>query len=72
MPSVINGAIKFTSVSGGTINFGDTAIIAPKNVTKEAAGAGGTTGDFSRAYTGVSNTNMMSSSGVDTTNTSKV
>jgi spore germination protein PF len=73
MPSIINGPIKISSVSGGaTINFGDSGIIAPKSASKTTSGSGGTVGDFSNVYTGTSNTNSTSSSGVDTTTNSKV
>jgi hypothetical protein len=67
MPSNIMGSVKITAISGGTINFGDTAIIAPKNASKTTEGAGGTVGDFSVSVTGINNTNSFSSSGVDTT-----
>lgn len=67
MPVIIGGPIKISSVSGGaTVNFGDTGIIAPKTASKQFNGAGGTTGDFSQVFTGVSNTNTNNPTGTDT------
>lgn len=71
MPSIIGGPLKITSISGGTVNFGDTAIIAPKNTGKTYTGSGGgLTGDFPVTITGISSTNTFDPDVIDNNNTS--
>ncbi len=57
MPSIV-GPIKLTSVSGGTVNFGDSFYISPKSSSKTNAGSGGlNTGDFINTNNLLSSTN---------------
>ncbi|HEU4964364.1 MAG TPA: spore germination protein [Bacilli bacterium] len=66
MPSLIGGPIKIVSVAGGTVNFGDTGVIAPKSASKSYSGAGGgLTGDFSVSINGISNTNTLDPDVID-------
>jgi spore germination protein PF len=67
MPSIIGGPIKIVSVSGGgTVNWGDTGFVAPKNATKSYTGSGGgITGDFTSTYNGISNTNTIDPDVID-------
>lgn len=67
MPAILAGPVKITTVSsGGTVLFGDTAFIAPKNASKSYSGAGsGFTGDMSASYTGISSTNTIDNDIVD-------
>ncbi|WP_064092206.1 spore germination protein [Rossellomorea aquimaris] len=50
MPAII-GPVSILSVGGGTVQFGDTAIISPKSASKTTAGSGGfNTGPFQLSY----------------------
>ncbi len=50
MPS-ITGPVSILNVGGGTVQFGDTAIISPKSGSKTTAGSGGfNTGPFQITY----------------------
>ncbi|MFC7063508.1 spore germination protein [Halobacillus seohaensis] len=58
MSCIIVGKLKFNSISGGVINFGDSLYIAPKSVEKAISGSGGGgVGDFQIVSTGMSITN---------------
>lgn len=72
MPSVILSPIKIITISdGGTVNFGDTLQIAPKNTSKAATGAGGGgSGDFQAVYILNSITNVADPDVADTNTTS--
>jgi len=71
MPSIIGGPLKIVSISGGTVNFGDTAIIAPKNSGKSYSGSGGgLTGDFPVAINGISSVNTLDPDVIDSNTTS--
>lgn len=66
MPSVVGGPIKIISISGGTVIFGDSGFIAPKEAAKSYSGAGGgLTGDFSVSINGISSTNTVDPDIVD-------
>ncbi|RLQ97245.1 spore germination protein [Falsibacillus albus] len=39
MPA-FTGPVQLTTVNGGTVQFGDTAVISPKNGAKTTAGSG--------------------------------
>ena len=66
MPALIGGPFKIVSISGGSVIFGDTAIVAPKNASKTYTGSGGgLTGDFPVSISGISNTNTFDSDAVD-------
>ncbi|PGT88254.1 spore germination protein [Bacillus sp. AFS040349] len=55
MPCIVGGPIKFNSISGGVINFGDSFNISPKNIDKAISGAGGGgVGDFQFVNSGIS------------------
>jgi spore germination protein PF len=60
MPSIVIGPIKFNSISGGAINFGDSFNISPKNIIKTTSGAAaGGNGDFHFVFSGKSLTNSV-------------
>jgi spore germination protein PF len=66
MPSIVIGPIKFNNVSGGSINFGDSFNISPKNISKSANGAAtGGNGDFHFVFSGKSITNSVDPDVVD-------
>ncbi|WP_221564878.1 spore germination protein [Alkalihalobacillus sp. TS-13] len=47
MPTIIIAPIKISSVTGGTVNFGDLFYNSPVSTSKSAGGSGGgNTGDF--------------------------
>lgn len=66
MPSLVVGPFKIVSISGGTVNFGDTGFIAPKAASKAYTGSGGSlTGDFPVTISGISNTNTIDVDAID-------
>ncbi|WP_102347410.1 spore germination protein [Bacillus sp. Marseille-P3661] len=65
MPAVIGGPINITGAEG-VVTFGDTFYVAPKSVSKTAAGSGGfNTGNFVWANNGISATNTLDPDLVD-------
>ncbi len=73
MPSIIGGPLKILEISGGSVIFGDTAIIAPKNTGKSYSGSGGgLTGDFPMTITGISSTNTADPDVIDNNNTTVI
>ncbi|WP_066368487.1 spore germination protein [Neobacillus fumarioli] len=67
MPAIINGPLQIATVGGsGVVNFGGTAVLSPKYVSKTYGGSGG----FSVAgavitANGLSGTNVVDPSLVD-------
>ncbi|WP_223700749.1 spore germination protein [Sutcliffiella deserti] len=59
MPAIV-GPVQVNSVGGGTINFGDSFYISPKETGKSHAGSGAfNTGNFINANNGLSATNTI-------------
>jgi spore germination protein PF len=59
MPAII-GPLQIVSVSGGVVQFGDTAYISPKSASKTNAGSGGfNTGLINVTWNGLSGTNVL-------------
>ena len=54
------------NIEGGTVHFGDTAIISPKSSSKSSAGAGGAnTGFFVSTFNGFSLVNTLDPNVID-------
>ncbi|MGJ7919531.1 spore germination protein [Neobacillus sp. LXY-4] len=65
MPSFV-GPVHIVNVSGGVVQFGDTAFISPKSSSKSFSGSGGgNTGGAIITNNGVSGTNVLDSNLVD-------
>lgn len=65
MPAFV-GPVQIVTVSGGVVQFGDTAIISPKNNSKSFSGSGaGNTGGLIVTCNGLSGTNVLDSNLVD-------
>lgn len=65
MPAII-GPVQIVSVSGGVVQFGDTAWVSPKASTKTYAGSGTfNTGGFIITNNGLSGTNVLDTNLVD-------
>lgn len=65
MPSFV-GPVQIQNVSGGVVQFGDTAVISPKSNSKSFSGSGaGNTGGFIITNSGISGTNVLDSNLVD-------
>ncbi|MEQ6389949.1 spore germination protein [Bacillaceae bacterium S4-13-58] len=65
MPSIITGPININE-AGGTLVFGDTFYIAPKESSKSASGSGSfNTGNVIVTNNGVSSTNPLDPDTVD-------
>jgi spore germination protein PF len=65
MPSIIGGPININS-QDGVLNFGDTFYIAPKDISKVAAGAGAfNTGNVITNFNGASATNTFDPDAID-------
>jgi len=73
MPSIVGGPIKIVEVSGGSVHFGDTAIVAPKSASKSYSGSGGgNTGDFASSWNIISSTNTLDPDVIDSNTASGV
>ncbi len=65
MPALV-GPIQVGSITGGSIQFGDTLIYSPKSSEKSATGSGaGNTGLFVMTNSGFSVTNVLDTNLVD-------
>jgi spore germination protein PF len=54
MPAIV-GPVQILNVGGGTVQFGDAAVISPKSASKSTSGSGGfNTGAFIGTVTGFS------------------
>jgi spore germination protein PF len=59
MPAII-GPVQIVTVSGGTVQFGDTLFISPKSNSKTTAGQGGfNTGGLIVSNNGLSSSNVL-------------
>ncbi|MGC4379314.1 spore germination protein [Fictibacillus sp. Mic-4] len=66
MPSLVVGQIKITTVGDGTVNFGDTRHINPKNTAKSYLGSGSAvTGDFLKTSSFVNSTATVDNEVID-------
>ncbi|MEW9700209.1 spore germination protein [Paenibacillus sp. SI8] len=63
MPSIVVN-ININSNSG-TVNFGDTLEIAPKNSSKSVSGPGGSTGNVVNTVNGTTINNVLDPSIID-------
>ncbi|PPA72373.1 spore germination protein [Jeotgalibacillus proteolyticus] len=65
MPS-LTGPIQILNIGGGTVQFGDTAVISPKSASRNCGGAGSfSTGPFHVYNSGFSLNQSYNVSGVD-------
>lgn len=62
----LTGPIQILNIGGGTVHFGDTAVISPKSASKNSAGSGSfSTGPFHINNNGLSLNQTYSTNGVD-------
>lgn len=65
MPSFV-GPVQIVTVSGGVVQFGDSAIISPKSNSKSTSGSGsGNTGALINTNSGISGSNVLDTKLVD-------
>ncbi|WP_339163799.1 spore germination protein [Siminovitchia sp. FSL W7-1587] len=65
MPAIL-GPVQIFNVSGGIVQFGDTAVISPKSSSKSYAGSGSnSTGGLIVTNNGLSSSNTLDTNLVD-------
>ncbi len=65
MPCLV-GPVQVLNVTGGVVQFGDTAIISPKSSSKTNGGAGGfNTGPFLLTYTALNLNTTVDCNAID-------
>ncbi|WP_062105311.1 spore germination protein [Bacillus niameyensis] len=65
MPA-ITGPIQIFNIEGGTVHFGDTAVISPKSASKASTGSGSSSsGALVTTINGVSVTTMIDPNLID-------